>query len=149
MNLYNYEIIQANGQIRAFKSLKNNESKEINLSQLKQLFISGNLTGKIYNQTNPKEEYIFNNGIELNNICLFEIKDYHKELNKLINDALYLCQNINTNKDAYNSLKKLEKLNDLIQIKGIDLLNDLNQFVKSKKDLNIMRKYNFERKETK
>lgn len=146
MNLYNYEIKQANGQIRTFKGIENNESKEVNLSQLKQLFISANLTGIIYNRITPTENYIFINGIEQNSICLYEIENHYKELNKLITDALQLSKNINQNKDAYKSLKNLIELNNKIQISGIDFLNDLNEFIKTKKELNIKPIYNFERK---
>lgn len=64
-NLYDYEIKAENGQTSSFKAKPNKHTKELNLKATKDLFKSAKMNGRITNQADKKEYYIFKDGEEI------------------------------------------------------------------------------------
>ena len=64
-NLYNYEIKDHKGKTKTFEGTPNNQTKEQNLKAWKDLFKTAKMSGKIYNQIDKNEYYIFSDGEEI------------------------------------------------------------------------------------
>ena len=83
-NLYDYEIKAENGEIKHFTAQPNKHTKALNLESAKNLFKSAKMNGKIINQADKNEYFIFANGEEIESQEPKEygyIKKFYDDLN--------------------------------------------------------------------